>query len=193
LVLFEPPEPLKLSNTYIVDVYKLKPTNTTKATLAIALQRDSYADADIPTFKAVCLDSRVPDHFLTVTAPSTYDSLGNIELHRAGASRAVLSFELTDLTHTTWHEDGNSTGNPSVWMVSYTGSAPTQPPSPTDWPCNGKKVSINGAKTVIYFDMCPLPGGQTTTYEYSLHMQQMGHKQFSVDIGIDPRIVDHPN
>jgi hypothetical protein len=189
---FDAGEPLKITDTYSIQVFRLRsPNRSLNLPVQLVLNRGSDKDAEIPKFAGACLDSSLPHNFLGYTPPSNSDPSGNIDLYSKGYSSITISFELKGLRHTTWHRT-NGTGNGSVWMVGPTGSSPPSP-GPHDWPCPGKNVVINGTNTLISFIMCHATGSAPNQYEYALHMQQVGNEQFPIDIGIDPRIVDHPN
>jgi len=185
-------EPLKVTDTYSIQVLRLKSrSKTLDLPVQLVLNRGSDSDAEIPKFAGVCLPGALPENFLRYTPPSSSNSAGDIEFYSKGYSSVTLSFGLMGLKHTTWRRT-NGTGNDSVWMARYTAGSPVVP-GPHDWGCAGKNVSINSANTLISFVMCHAVGSVDNTYEYALHMQQIGKEQFAVDIGIDPRIIDHPN
>jgi hypothetical protein len=184
---------LRITHDYPIPVLRLKsPNKSVPLQVHLVLDRGTDKDAEIPKFAGACLGSGLPPNFLGFTPPSSSDSSGNIDFNSKGYPSVAISFELKGLKHTTWHNT-NGTGNDSVWMARYSGSSPPLP-GPHDWACWKKKsVAINKTNTVISFVMCHALTPWRHQYQYALHMQQVGNEQFPVDIGIDPRIVDHPN
>jgi hypothetical protein len=189
---FDRGDPLRMTDNYSIQVLRVKsPNRSGPLQVQLLLDRGTDKDAEIPKFAGICLDSILPIKFLGFTPPSASVPSGDIDFHSKGHPSVTLSFVLTGLPHTTWHRT-NGTGNDSVWMVRFSGNPPPSP-GPHDWPCRKKKVTIDDTNKMISFVMCHAITPWAHQYQYALHMQQIGNDQLPVDIGIDPRIVDHPN
>jgi hypothetical protein len=150
-------------------------------------------DAEIPRINVICITNKVQHP----------NEPGKIEFTTHKGETVSIRFHLdSGLGHTNWNTatvGGQLLANDSIWMTDH----PSKPPSAGDWPTclgglSGKVVKYDSQLHDISFDMCSNgagAGGADADYEYALHMQQKdsGTGGASVDVGIDPRIINHPS
>ena len=173
-----------------VKIFKLKPHLSADHRILGIIERGPEADVEIPRITAICLNE--------VPHPSTSGNQGEIEFNSGKADTISMRFHLNKnkgdpgyLRYTNW----KTSGNDSIWMVGpFAPNVTHDPPGPKDWPSCllPKTVKLNGAKISFDFSGCVNPGSGDAQYEYALHMDQTSGNA-SVDVGIDPMIINHPS
>ena len=187
---FMPEESIKVGREKReVRVFRLKPNRSPDNRIVGVIERGPETDVEIPQLTAICLNE--------VPHPSTSKKSGEIEFKSGKGKTTMMRFHLNKksgdpgyLKYTSW----KTTGNDSVWMIGpFQPNVAHDPPGPKDWPScmTSKAVTLTGADISFDFSGCTNAGSSDELYEYALHMDQTSGSA-SVDIGIDPQIINHP-
>jgi hypothetical protein len=147
------------------------------------------SNLEVPRITDICLDGS--------TDPDVTNDPGDIIFYSKAGHTVAMSFHLNGMVSTWKIAKGKKVKvSDSVWMVSCQGSC-TEDIHPTrdSWPQCMTTSKDNNVKVVGYdvmFDMCS-NSGSTDNYQYEVHMDQAGKDGISVDVSIDPQIINHPS
>jgi hypothetical protein len=173
---------------YPVKEYRLKTNHPDTQNVAVWVGKGNDKNLEVPRITDICLDGS--------TDPDMTSDPGDIIFYSKAGHTVAMSFHLNGMTSTWKIPKGKKVKmSDSVWMVSCTGSC-TEDIHPTrdSWPQCMTKSKDDSVKVVGYdvtFDMCS-NSGSTDNYSYEVHMDQAGKDGISVDVGIDPQIINHP-
>jgi len=173
-----------------VKIFRLKPNLSADHRILSIVERGPDHDVEIPRVTAVCINE--------VPRPSASGKPGEIEFKTGKTETTSMRFHLNKkkgdpgyLKYTNW----KPTGNDSIWMLGpFAPNATHDPPARKDWPsCMlPKDVKLNGANISFDFSGCTNAGSNDEQYEYALHMDQVSGNA-TVDVEIDPMIINHPS
>jgi hypothetical protein len=180
---------INADENYPVKEYRLKTTHPDTQNVVVWIGKGTDPNLEIPRITDVCLDGS--------TDPDMTTDPGDIIFYSKAGHKVKVSFHLNGVISTWKIPKGKKVKvSDSVWMIPCQGSC-TEDIHPTrdNWPtCTTPKdqnVKVNGYD--VSFDMCS-NSGATDNYEYEVHMDQVGKdKKISVDVSIDPLIINHPS
>jgi hypothetical protein len=179
---------LLIRNKYQVKLFRLSGTPApADLNISVQIQRGPDTDIEIPRITGICVGSKT----------QVVKNQGDIEFKTPGSGHIPIGFHLVDLKHTKWKQAPND----SVWMVEQPQPVPTgkppKHPNRDDWPkCIGPTKNVAGPPggNDVAFDMCRNPGGSGDyIFVYELHLDQTSPiDQATVEVTIDPQIINHP-
>ena len=152
------------------------------------IEKGTDTDIVVPRITAICIDGQ--------EKPPKTTNGGDIEF--SSNQRETIRFHMVaPIPHTTWKiyvANGKTTANESVWMVESNGSSSGRYPNRGDWPkcMPPKHVDFSADQRDIWFELCANSVGADVNYAYELHLDQTSLDESTVDIGIDPIIINHP-
>jgi hypothetical protein len=160
-------------------VTRLKKTkcdiSSLKNVLVLLTKGDKDSDVEIPRIRTIYYDT---------CEDSVVQNKGDVEIYIT-SSPVTINFQLVNFGKTKWKKLGTD----SVFVGHSTTNPVPPPTAPGGFDCG----TVSTAGTIISFQMCSKnTTGKDLFYGYALHMDQTGSDNISVDIGIDPQIINHP-
>jgi hypothetical protein len=112
---------------------------------------------------------------------------GDIYIPNTAGGPVLITFKLLNLKKTKWKQNAKD----SVFVGKPSTSAIAPPVAPGALPCGGTVARINDYTISFPMSASCTNSSKDTYYAYALHMDQKGSDGVTVDIGIDPQIINH--
>ena len=198
-VLSKDPEPLIAGKNlhYKINVFRSKTKSPDVQNIEVWIGSGDDTKLEIPRITDVCLDGG--------PAPTPTNN-GDIIFTTAAGHSVPIMFHRNQLISQWKSANGKKTKvSDSIWLVECPQQSDGSCVEGThakrdDWPTcmapiqkdDSVKTSSDGVD--MMFSLCSKPkANETDSYYYELHFDQLGNKRFSVDVAIDPQIINRPN
>lgn len=173
---------------YSVKEYRLRTGHPDTQNIAVWIGKGSDPNLEVPRITDVCLDGQKD--------PDVTTDPGDIIYYSKAGHTVSISFHLNAMISTWKIPKGTKVKlSDSVWMIPCHGACTDDiHPTRDSWPpCIAPKdqdVKVIGND--LFFDLCS-NSGATDESAYEVHMDQVGKDKISVDVSIDPLIINHPS